>query len=90
MRQHFPDMARHAEIHNSPIEEVVLKFSDDEFGLIYTMTVLQHIHPRSEWIFSELARITKEYLITIENEKVESWRHFPRNYRLIFESLGLR
>lgn len=90
MKQHFPDMASHAEVYNSPIEEVAPKFSDGEFDVVYTMALLQHIHPDSEWVFPELVRITKEYLITIENEKVETWRHFPRNYKLIFESLGLR
>lgn len=90
MKRHYPDMTRHADIYTAPVEEIVGKFSDNQFDLIYTMALLQHIHPSSEWIFPELVRITKKYLITIENEKVETWRHFPRDYKNIFESLGLK
>ena len=54
------------------------------------MAVLEHIHPESTKVFSELVRITKKYLITIENEKHFHWRSFVREYKKIFESLGLK
>jgi len=90
LTQYHAEMATHLTLYNSPIEEVVRKFKDDEFDLVYTMAVFQHIHPDSEWIFQEIVRITKVYLLTIENEKVETWRHFPRNYKNVFESHGMR
>ena len=40
--------------------------------LVFTMAVLEHIHLDSEWVFSEMARIAKKYLITIEDEKNSS------------------
>ena len=52
------------------------------------MAVLEHIHPDSEFVFSERVRIAKNFLITIEDERGLSWKHSPRNYRRVFESRG--
>lgn len=85
----FPQLSANAKLHNAEIEDVIKKFKENEFDLVYTMAVLEHIHPDSEWIFADLARITGSYLITIEDEAAVSWRHVPRNYKKIFEPLGL-
>jgi len=71
-------------IYNSSIEDIIKTFKGDEFDVVFTMAVLEHIHTISGWIFPEIARITKK-LITIEDEKSSSWRHFPRNYKSVFE-----
>jgi hypothetical protein len=44
----------------------------------------------SDFLFSEMVRITNRYLITIEDERGVSWRYFPRNYKKIFKSLGMK
>lgn len=90
LRSSYPDMAKEARIHNAAVEDVIRDFSDGEFDLVFTMTVLMHIHPDSEWIFPQIARITTDRLITIENEEGLSWNHFPRDYGKAFESLGMR
>lgn len=72
------------------MEEFAKDQRDGEYDLIYTMAVLEHIHPDSEWVFGELARATSGTLITIEDERAVTWRHFPRNYREVFEAQGLR
>jgi SAM-dependent methyltransferase len=90
LKKAYPKMAQHITIHNQAIEEIITNFKDNTFDVIYTMAVLQHIHPASEWVFSEIVRITKSYLITMEGEDYVSWRHFPRNYKKIFESLGMK
>ena len=90
MKKSFPQMANHAKIHNMPVEEVIKEFKDGEFGAVFTMAVLEHIHYDSEWIFPEIARITNNLLITIEDERCLSWRHFPRNYKEAFEPLGMK
>ena len=84
------EMARYAKIYNLPLEEIIQEFKDCQFGIVFTMAVLEHIHTDSEWIFPEMARITEKYLITIEDERSLSWRHFPRKYKKIFESLGMK
>lgn len=89
LREHFPEMAAKVSIHNSSVEEVVKGFADTEFDVVFTMAVLEHVHTESEWIFKEMARTAGQYLVTIEDENSTSPRHFPRNYRKIFECYDL-
>lgn len=90
LRESFPEMAKYTKIYNAPVEEIIKNFNDYEFDIVFTMAVLEHIHKDSEWIFPEIVRITGKYLITIEDEYGYSWRHFPRNYKKVFESLGIK
>jgi|GEM_PF-2464290 hypothetical protein len=76
MKKEYSEMAGQIQIFN--------------FDLVYTMAVLEHIHDESEFIFSHITRITRKILITIEDEGGISWRHFPRNYKKIFENLGMK
>ena len=82
-------LAAAATIHNEPVEDAVGELGDRQFGLTYTMAVLEHIHRDSEWVFAEIARISDK-LIIIEDERDASEHHFPRNYKQIFEGLGMR
>jgi SAM-dependent methyltransferase len=90
LKQSFPEMADHTSIYNAPVEECIGHFGNDEFDIVFTMAVLEHIHRDSRWVFPEIMRIAKGYLVTIEDERGKSWRHFPRNYRRVFETLGMR
>ncbi len=90
MKKTYPQMASSIKIYNSSVEDIIKSFKDNSFDLVFTMAVLEHIHPDSEFIFLEMVRITKKYLVTIENEKDVSWRHFPRNYKKVFETLGMK
>lgn len=90
LKQSYPEMASHTKIYNAPIEEVIGDFKDSEFDVVFTMAVLEHIHTDSAWIFREIMRITKDSLVTIEDEHGISWRHFPRNYKKVFEPLGMK
>jgi len=90
LRQSYPEMARLTTIYNAPVEEVIRGLTDGEFDVVFTMAVLEHIHTDSEWVFPEIVRITKDLLITIEDEQTPSWRHFPRNYKTVFEPLGMK
>jgi SAM-dependent methyltransferase len=69
MKKTYPEMAKSIKIYNSPVEDIIKNFKDNDFDLIFTMATLEHIHPDSEFIFPEIVRITKKYLITIEDEK---------------------
>ena len=91
MKKFYPDL-RDIQTHCSTIEDQLPKFADKKFDLVFTMAVLEHIHPDSEnEVFNEIARITGKYLITIEDEVTAySDRVFPRNYKTIFEGLGLK
>jgi 2-polyprenyl-3-methyl-5-hydroxy-6-metoxy-1,4-benzoquinol methylase len=87
MKQNFPHMQ--VITYEGSIEDRIKELG--EYDLIFTMAVLEHIHSDSEWLFSEMSRKAKRYLITIEGEKKNvSELHFPRNYKNIFEGLGLQ
>ncbi|WP_339105623.1 class I SAM-dependent methyltransferase [Haloterrigena salinisoli] len=68
MADHYPDLAADGEFYHAAIEDVVREFDDDQFGAVYSVETLQHLHPDAEWVFEELVRITDDLLITVENE----------------------
>lgn len=90
MRTYFPALAEAATIYIAPVETAITQFRDNQFDLVFTMAVLEHIHSDSEWVFQEMVRISREYIITIEDEGTVSDRHFPRDYGRIFRSLGMK
>ena len=86
MKTYYPELSPCLVV--APVEEKIHEIPDDYFELVFTMAVLQHIHPSSEWVFAEMARITR-FIITIEDEYSRGWRHKPRNYKRIFSKLGM-
>ncbi|MGA9217648.1 MAG: class I SAM-dependent methyltransferase [Nitrososphaeraceae archaeon] len=85
----FPIIAKSSRIYNSTIEDWVQSYSSLQFDLIFAMAVLEHLHWDSDWVFSYLSKMSKKYLVIIEDEWQVSNRHFPRNYKDIFENLGM-
>lgn len=90
LRTRYPDMAAAATLINAPVEEAIRDIPDASMDLVFTMAVLEHIHPDSEWIFDEIVRIARRVVVTIEDEQGVSRRHTPRYYRSVFETRGLR
>jgi SAM-dependent methyltransferase len=88
LKHSFPEMATHLTVTNTSAEEALPGFADKSIDVVYTVAVLEHIHPESESLFAEMVRLAKDTIITIEDEKMLSWRHFPRDYRKVFEPLG--
>jgi len=64
----YPDLADRGTFYVAAIEDVVSEFEDGQFDAVYAVETLQHLHPEAEWVFAELARITDDLLITVENE----------------------
>ncbi len=89
LRKSFPELASVPIINNS-VEAAIRSLADEEFDLVFTMAVLEHIHDDSAWVFKDMTRVTRKYLFTLEDETQHSWRHFPRNYKDRFESLGMK
>jgi SAM-dependent methyltransferase len=86
----YPDMAQASTLINAPVEDAIREIPDASIDLVYTMAVLEHIHPDSEWIFDDIVRISRGAVVTVEDEHGTSIRHTPRDYREVFESRGLR
>jgi SAM-dependent methyltransferase len=85
----YPEMAQASRLINAPVEDAIREIPDGSIDLVYTMAVLEHIHPDSEWIFDDIVRISRRAVVTVEDEHGTSIRHTPRDYRQIFESRGL-
>lgn len=85
LRATFPELAE-VPVTCAPAEELLTTIAEGAHDVVFTMAVLEHIHPESEHIFGEMARIAGKHVITIEDEALSTWRHFPRQYREIFES----
>ena len=90
MAQNFPEIANKATIHNCSVEDCIKAIPSGSIDMVYTMAVLEHIHTDSEWVFAEMVRISRGYVVTIEDEVCLTWRHFPRKYKEVFEGLGMK
>ncbi len=88
MEERYSEMYKTIDIYTSTIENAIKHILDLEYDLIFSMAVLEHVHTDSEFIFREIARITKTFLITIEDESSKTWRHFPRDYNEVFSKVG--
>ncbi len=89
MNETFPDVAKNLTFYEGSIEHWIVQFRDDHFDVVFTMAVLEHIHPSSEWIFGHLARIARLGIVLVEDEASHSVRMWPRKYKEIFEGFGL-
>lgn len=77
-------------IHVGTIEDFIITLPSNFYGLVFTMAVLEHLPKASEEVFEQMVRISKKYILTIEDERCHSPRHFPRNYKRVFEGLGVK
>lgn len=88
LRERFPDLSD-VPIQVMPVEDVAKTWRENQFDLTFSMAVLLHIHPRSEWVFRKMAKASK-MVFTIEAETSERWHIFPRNYEEVFTSFGAK
>ena len=68
MEENYPELAAAGTFYHDSIEAVVDEFADGQFDAVYSVETLQQIHPDADWIFPELARVTEDLLVTVENE----------------------
>jgi len=68
MADFYPDLAASGTFHVGALEDLLPEFPDDAFDVVYSVETLQHVHPDDEWTFSEVARVTRDLLVTAENE----------------------
>jgi SAM-dependent methyltransferase len=69
MEDVYPELAQTGTFYADTMESVVEEFEDGQFDAVYSVETLQHVHEDdADWLFAELARITDELLITVENE----------------------
>ena len=88
LRETFPELGAQAKIFLGPLEEVLPQLPDDSVDVAFTMAVSMHIHPRSHFLFAEMARVARKHICTIELETAANSYLFPRNYERVFRKLG--
>lgn len=88
MKDFFPELAENAKILTGSLEDVLPKIASKSFDMVFTMAVLIHVHPTSNFIFQEITRIARKYICVIEVETANCAYVFIRNYRRVFEKLG--
>ena len=93
----YPELAAVGEFHADTIESYVQSVETDAFDAVFSVETLQHIHPDATWVFEELARVTGDLLVTVENESGEygTANHvddqlplYYRDWRAVFTGLG--
>lgn len=85
--------ARFSELVGVPVqigslEEVLPTLGDNSIDVIFTMAVLIHVHPHSNFIFKHMARVARRHIVIIEAERANCGHFFARNYRRVFERHG--
>jgi len=71
--------------------EVCLPTMNRKFDLVFTMATLEHVHSDSaSQVFKAISAVTLKCLVTVEDEVGISPTHFARNYKRVFEGLGMR
>jgi cyclopropane fatty-acyl-phospholipid synthase-like methyltransferase len=97
MADTYPDLHDAGTFHEAAIEDVVGEFETDQFGATISVETLQHVHPDATWVFEELARVTADLLVVVENEGDEAggvnYVHddvplFYRDWATVFGDLG--
>ena len=85
MYNYYPNIYHNCSIITASIEDQLPSVGDENFDVVFSVAVLQHLHPDSGWVFEQIRRITKRYIFTIEYESpTEHPRIWGRNYREIF------
>lgn len=104
LREEYPGLDADATFHVGDAGEILPEFDDGAFDAVYTVETLQHIHPdEAETVFDEVARVTDDLLITVENESArgagaredadvsyvnDEFPLYHRDWKAIFERRG--
>lgn len=87
LRRAFPEL-HDVKLSEGALEDVLAAMPSRSVDVVFSMAVLIHIHPASDRIFAEMARIARRYVCVVEAETVTLSYIFARNYRRVFERLG--
>ena len=102
MAQYYPNLFDSGEFESGAVEQLLPTIEDDAFDVVYSVETLQHIPPEETDCFEELPRITRDLLITAENEGngpnrgrtdytfvQDEFPLFYRDWKNIFSDLGM-
>jgi SAM-dependent methyltransferase len=84
----FPTAYDASRVHCGPAEDVLRGLPDGAADVVFTMAVLEHVHPDAESLFADMVRVAARVVVTIEDEGHVTGRHFVRDYGAVFGALG--
>ena len=87
LRKTYPQLAE-CQVHLGPAGDVLPSLADDEFDLVFTMAVIEHIHPDEASVFDDMVRVGKQVL-AIEPKNRLTHRQFPHDVVELFTSRGM-
>lgn len=88
--QVFPSIAKKITV--SDAQSFLAMKPPNDYDLVYSQSVLMHVPPEDDYLFSQMARVAKMGLIICEVETNAGClrRHkYNRNYKNVFEGLGM-
>ena len=88
MKITFPEMYHNSKIITGDATEVIKQLNTSEFDLVFCHSVLINIPPRNNHIFKEMARVSRKFILILENEG--SYIAYPRNFKKMFEKQGYK
>ena len=90
MKELYPELYNKITLYIGSFEETLCTVPDNSYDVCLIMGTGKYIHPANNSVFSEMVRISRKYILTVENEVTFHPLSFPRNFKLVFESLGCR
>ncbi len=88
LRHTYPQLAD-VTVHVGPAEDLLQQVPDNSFDLVFTMAVIEHIHPDSSVVFDRMAGIAPQVL-AIEPPGSVTHRQYPHHIPTIFGERGMR
>jgi SAM-dependent methyltransferase len=89
LRIEYPCLAM-TPVEIGPAELSIQKYDSKSIDVIFTMSVLEQLHPDSRFLFKEIARVARKYVLTIEpREGKRSHMQYPWNIKSEFVAAGL-
>lgn len=89
MRVEYPALAE-VPIEVGPAEVSIKRHAPKSVDVIFSMATLEHLHPESRYLFTEIARVARKYVLAIEpREGHRSHMQYPWDIPVEFSRAGL-
>jgi SAM-dependent methyltransferase len=88
MKTTFPDVHQNSKIIVGDATEKIKLLNSAEFDMVFCHSVLVSIHPKNNYFFKEMARVSRKFILILENEG--SYKSYPRDFKKIFEKQGYK
>ena len=86
MSKQFPECYKQSKTYLGALPDILRKFHDKSYDLVYARGLLVSIPPRDNNILDEMTRLSRKFILLQSNEG--SWDAFPRNLEKMMERLG--